>query len=93
MYSKSIYNYQIETIYPKSNNHKIIWNKKNKINICELNKNCIEKTFDLNQYQKYKSLCNNSSISINNYLLYSAIIFFIILLFFLNIKHFFSYDN
>lgn len=77
---ENINNLQIETIYPKSNNHKIIWNKKNKINICELNQNCMEISFDLTKYQNYKKINSFENINPNNYLLYSSILFIIILL-------------
>ena len=35
--------------YPKSNNHKITWTKKDNISTCDLNKNCTKIIFKINR--------------------------------------------
>ena len=69
--------------FPKSQNHKITWTKKNNISICDLNTNCTEYEFNirnknknmLNQTNKNKNdndiknndIKNNSNNYFNNY--------------------------
>lgn len=38
-----------QSIFPKSNNHKITWTKKDSIKTCDLNPNCSEIFFDINK--------------------------------------------
>lgn len=54
----------INTIFPKSNNHKITWNRKDKITTCDINKNCVEIIFDI---KKNKKIINDE-MKKNNYL-------------------------
>ena len=42
------------TIYPKSNNHKITWRKNDTIKTCDLNPNCMEIIFDIKQNKNIK---------------------------------------
>ena len=52
----------INTIYPKSNNHKITWRKNDKIKTCDLNPNCIEIIFDIKQNKNIKIINDKPSI-------------------------------
>ena len=42
------------TIYPKSDNHKITWRKNDNIKTCDLNPNCMEIIFDIKQNKNIK---------------------------------------
>ena len=42
------------TIYPKSNHHKITWRKNDNIKTCDLNPNCMEIIFDIKQNKNTK---------------------------------------
>jgi hypothetical protein len=53
------------TIYPKSDNHKITWRKNNNIKTCDLNKNCTEIIFDIKQNKNIK-IINDTPLIIDN---------------------------
>ena len=64
----------VNTIFPKSNNHKIIWNRKDKITTCGINKNCVEIIFDIkNKFFKY--ILTNNKIIISS-IIQSILLFF-----------------
>jgi hypothetical protein len=50
------------TIYPKSNNHKITWKKNDNIKTCDLNTNCTEIIFDIKQNKNIKIINDISPI-------------------------------
>ena len=52
-----------ENKVPKSINHKIIWNKNDNINTCDLNSNCMKLEFDIKN-KNFKIL--NDTQQINN---------------------------
>lgn len=53
-------------IYPKSTNKKIIFTKKNDTKLCDLNLNCVELNFSINENKFITNRLQNNNVYNNN---------------------------